>query len=1440
MQTRVSVPSLSRNGNWVAWEVKIAAYLSSLTPPLDEFLYRRPTEGDEDERDADKKCRNILILHVDSDLCTDIKSCVTASEAFDTLKVSLLHQLAVRGQIINQKISELHQGKRSTDAYLRHAQSLMIEAQDVGETTYMRNLCARVIKGLNPKLLNLLADNLMTTIETSLSADSTESEISTIFNTLEQRIRSRAQMFYGTEYAVDEQQGEMFAVQGGFPSHQPTQQQPDPQVPKEPPLKRPDIEKECWYCGKKGHMRRNCRKMRADQEKQQQQQQNAKQAIPQHVFQMPQKPAAMQVEGVANLQQQIAAMQKQLNQLSTAASTADAPNGGPSRMYSTRAIVTRVQHFEGGVADIWLDGGATHHVVTSKHMLSRTTASNVNSVLVAAGDEHQVTCCGNLSLQTPHGTMTLTGVLCVPDFVVHLISVPQLDDQGYSVLHHDGRAIVRNNTGDIVVEGAKAQGLYKLDCKVLSPPAAHVNVVAEGASLKLLHRRLGHPGMRATKELMNGNAVIGLMHDEKACAEDYCEVCRNAKEHRAHFAPSTNPPTAPLQVIHSDVMGPFKCKSSGGHVYSCSVYDQYTGYGEMLLLKAKSEVNINLRYTIYRWQRQTGLKVKCIRTDRGKEYEGSFQRFLRREGIIHQRSAAYTPEQNGVAERYNRTVIVKVRAMLNEFNLPTFLWGEAMRTATYLLNLLPKKGHTLSPYELMFQMKPSADHLRVFGCTVHMHVPKHQQVHKTDPTGKLGMFIGYAENSKSYRVMLWDTGRLHVTESASCTFAEHISPTISTSARRAIEQEVQEADDDDDWWYEQLVNLPVHRESGDANLEEVFDDVDLTTAGDDTDESEDEDAPVEEHQMAWDIENAEPSGPSDDAEPSGHSNDAEPSGPTETEGDDGEPTGPGAGRWPGRVRNAPDRLAYNVKAVWGKHDFDNPTMKQALQREDAPLWIEAINKELRSIFEKEVYDEVDAPADKRILTTRFVLHIKRDKWGNVIKYKARLVVRGNRQIADLDYSDVYAPTAQSATFRTLTALAVQRRLVMHQIDVSTALLNGVLEEEVYVRLPPQLASTKVWKLKKALYGLKQAARVWYKRLTLEITKLGFTQSHADPCLYYKGKGADMMYIIVHVDDAVLVGKQEDIEATKAAIGGVFEITDEGEAQYFLRIEILRSADGIKLSQEQYCTQMLTKYGMDNCNGKDTPMAPGTVLQKEGDPLPADNDYASRVGALLYLAVNTRPDISFAVGRLSKYMSCPTKQHLDAVNRVFRYLKKYPSLGLWYGYVAVHRSRYITRDSRTEHLMQVYGDADFAGDINTRKSTSGMVVLWGPYLLSWGSRMQSIVTTSTTEAELVAAAFAAKEGLWLKKLMCEVLCSKVPCFILHTDNEACLALIKNDTAGVSGRTKHIDVQYHFLRDRRMRGEIDAKHQDTAYMYADIFTKPMTGVRLSGIAAAIGLM
>jgi hypothetical protein len=351
-------------------------------------------------------------------------------------------------------------------------------------------------------------------------------------------------------------------------------------------------------------------------------------------------------------------------------------------------------------------------------------------------------------------------------------------------------------------------------------------------------------------------------------------------------------------------------------------------------------------------------------------------------------------------------MIEKVRAMLNEFNLPTFSWGEAMKTAAYLRNVMPEKGHHISPYELMYGVKPSADHLHVFGCAAHVHIPKQLQVHKTDPTGRLGMFIGYAENSEAYRILSWDTGKLLVIESACCTFAEHTSPTIDLSTCQAIAQQVQTEvfdDDDDDWWYENLVNLPVHNK-GETAEEEGFTEADLVNAGEDTDDEEGEEADALDSDAAVDEHNQRP----------------------------------GQGRWPGRVRNAPDRLVYNVQGGKVKHVFDNPTVKQALLREDAALWVEAINKELASIFQKDVYDEVDPPEGKRILTTMLVLHIKRSQWGGIIKYKARLVVRGNMQVADVDNADIYAPTAQPATFRVRTALAAQRKLVMHQIDVSTA------------------------------------------------------------------------------------------------------------------------------------------------------------------------------------------------------------------------------------------------------------------------------------------------------------------------------------------------------------------------------------------------------------------
>jgi hypothetical protein len=274
----------------------------------------------------------------------------------------------------------------------------------------------------------------------------------------------------------------------------------------------------------------------------------------------------------------------------------------------------------------------------------------------------------------------------------------------------------------------------------------------------------------------------------------------------------------------------------------------------------------------------------------------------------------------------------------------------------------------------------------------------------------------------------------------------------------------------------------------------------------------------------------------------------------------------------------------------------------------------------------------------------------------------------------VDIQEIFAPTAQSASFRVLCSIAAQQRFDLQQIDVSTAFLNGDLLEEVYVALPSIIpGACRIWRLKKALYGLCQAAKAWNDKLTAELTKLGYRQSQADPCLFYKGIFRDTVYFLVHVDDAIFAGTTAQVQAAKAEIAEVFQIKDIGPINQYLGIEVIRSEEGITLTKKEYVRNILQRFGMlgvdHACKPKDLPISPGTVLVKQDDsgPLPVENEYNSIVGSLLYLAVNTRPDISFAVGMLSRFMSAPTHRHMQAAKHVLRYLKGTIELGLFFEY-----------------------------------------------------------------------------------------------------------------------------------------------------------------------------
>jgi hypothetical protein len=330
---------------------------------------------------------------------------------------------------------------------------------------------------------------------------------------------------------------------------------------------------------------------------------------------------------------------------------------------------------------------------------------------------------------------------------------------------------------------------------------------------------------------------------------------------------------------------------------------------------------------------------------------------------------------------------------------------------------------------------------------------------------------------------------------------------------------------------------------------------------------------------------------------------------------------------------------------------------------------------------------------------------------------------------------------------------------------------------------------------------------------------GFVPSKHEPCLFYRGGGSDKVYVMVHVDDALIVGSTVGVTNAKRDMQKMFDTKDMGAARHFLGMTITRHDDGsYSLTQPKYVDDMLARFNLTEAKPVVTPLPVGLKLSKDdGEILPPDSSYQALVGSLLYLSVNTRPDIAHAMGMLSRFMACATNQHWEAAKHVLRYLKGTSALGL----------RYTSHTSPTqESAWEMYSDADFAADVDKRRSTTGAVLLMHGAAVLWISKLQSVVATSTTEAEFIAAAMATKEGLWVRKLLGEMN-GQVQPLDLSVDNQAAIVLISEHTAGQSGRTKHIDVQYQFVRDRYQRGELSIRFVSTTDQMADMMTKQLGG-------------
>jgi hypothetical protein len=488
-------------------------------------------------------------------------------------------------------------------------------------------------------------------------------------------------------------------------------------------------------------------------------------------------------------------------------------------------------------------------------------------------------------------------------------------------------------------------------------------------------------------------------------------------------------------------------------------------------------------------------------------------------------------------------------------------------------------------------------------------------------------------------------------------------------------------------------------------------------------------------------------------------------------------------------------------------------------------------EEMASIEENRTWELVKLPAGKRPIGLKWVFKLKKNAAGEVVKHKARLVAKGYVQRAGVDFDEVFAPVARLDSVRLLLAIAAHCGWSVHHLDVKSAFLNGELEEEVFVSQPPGFERAgeeeKVLRLSKALYGLRQAPRAWNAKLDDTLLGFGFQRSPSEHAVYMRCDGNERLLLGVYVDDLIVTGTSTQvIERFKKQMQSMFAMSDLGLLSYYLGIEVKQSGDGIVLGQSAYAAKLVEKAGLSGCNPVHIPMEPRLKMSTVSSNPPVDATlYRSIVGSLRYL-VHTRPDISFAVGFVSRFMEAPTTEHWAAVKHLIRYIAGTLHLGCRY------------RRSTTRPQLVGFSDADFAGDVDDRKSTSGMVFLFGGSVISWQSQKQKVVALSSCEVEYIAASTASCQGIWLRRMISDLLGGEMEKVQLYVDNKSAIQLCKNPV--YHDRTKHIDTRYHFIRQHVQNGSVIVEYIHTGEQLADVLTKALPKPKFQEIRAKLGMI
>ena len=1042
----------------------------------------------------------------------------------------------------------------------------------------------------------------------------------------------------------------------------------------------------------------------------------------------------------------------------------------------------------------YIDSAATSHMTFDRSMF--VSYRSVTPFQVILGDKSTSVAvgCGDVKLSLlvngKARICILQDVLHVPSFVFSLISVSTLTARGIGV-QFTNNAVLLTQNGESIATGHRRHGLYAIDLYMPSRNKQQSFELACIASLQLWHERLGHVHKNGISRMAKTSAVKGLrIKPEQSPPENLCEGCVTGKMPRAAIPKfSETRASELLQLIHTDLAGPMEIRSKGGARYFVTFIDDKSRWLTVYPLHRKSDCFDAFQRFLRLTETQTGCKLRQLRSDGGGEYfSNEFSSFLEDRGIQRQTTCAYTPQQNGVAERMNRTLKEHMRAMLLHNSTPLEFWAEALSCAAYIRNRLTSRAIPAgtTPYELWYGRKPNIAHLRTFGSICWYKLPN-THLQALDSRAVQAIMLGYATSQKAYK--LWDLTNEKIVVSRDVVFEE-------TRSRK----------------------LPSHLDitGADVSLEDTSQD------------------PMREKPYG-----GTPRNESSSSHSSSDSDHISPQSPPPTPSYSQDASLLNAPRKSSRTRKPPSEWWKTTALVTTAPDPTPEhllTFTEVTKGEEKDLWIGAIQSEMNSLNTNRTWILVPRSEAVNLLSSKWVFKRKdvvSETGEHSVKHKARLVTRGFQQKYGVDYAETYAPVVKFCTIRMFFALTVHHDLHCDQMDVKTAFLYGDLEQDIYMEQPEGFVDPKypnhVCKLQKALYGLKQAPRQWHAKIDeFLISELEFQSSPYDPCFYVRYRKDSMIVIALYVDDLLIASSSRDmLNELKAEFSRRFEMKDCGKARVCLGLEIVRDSPRglLHLNQTRYAEKVLERFGMENSSPAATPMQAQISISDTETEAIDSTLYRKAIGSLMYLAVGTRPDIAFAVGRLAQFVETPTKSLWVAVKRVLRYISGTRSLGVLY--------------RASKPLSPVgYSDSDWGGCTINRKSTSGYVFMMAGAAVSWKSHKQSCVAQSSSEAEYMALSAAVKEAIWLSNIVgfgCGS--SSADPILINVDNQGSIKMARNDASGT--RTKHIDIRYHFVRDSLLKTLFGIDYCPTSDMAADLLTKPLQRVQFIKLREMIGV-